>query len=317
MKAKLGTIAAALLLSASLLSTPAFADAKAKITMIIYTAPGLPFFNPLLQGAKDAAAQQDIDLDIQYGNSDQVTQNNLIQTAVANKVAGIAVSIWDDKAFHKNVCDAMSAGIPVVAFNVDNSKGAASSCRQAFIGQDFIDAGYLIGKRLIQEGHIQKGDLVFTPVEFPDAVYATLRHAGVQKALDEVGAKSEIVGTGGDLSAVRTTMVQYLIGHPDTKAILALGLQPLIEALPALKAAKMNLPVAGFDVSSEVLDAIKSGKIIATVDQQPYSQGFYAVTELALEIKYGLFPANIKTGGEGLVDKTNYEPAVKYAGKYR
>ena len=79
----------------------------------------------------------------------------------------------------------------------------------------------------------------------------------------------------------------------------------------------MDVPVAGFDVSSEVLDAIKSGKIIATVDQQPYSQGFYAVTELALEIKYGLYPANIKTGGEGLVDKTNYEPAVKYAGKYR
>ena len=115
MKAKLGTIAAALLLGASLMSTPAFPDAKPKITMIIYTAPGLPFFNPLLEGAKAAAAQQDIDLDIQYGNSDQVTQNNLIQTAVANKVAGIAVAIWDDKAFHKNICDAASAGIPVVA----------------------------------------------------------------------------------------------------------------------------------------------------------------------------------------------------------
>ena len=84
-----------------------------------------------------------------------------------------------------------------------------------------------------------------------------LRHPGVQKALDEVGAKSEIVGTGGDLAAVRTTMVQYLIGHPDAKAILALGLQPLIEALPGLKEAGMNVPVAGFDVSTEVLDGIK------------------------------------------------------------
>ena len=173
MKAKLGTIAAALLLGGSLLSTPALAETKPKITMIIYTAPGLPFFNPLLQGANDAAAEQNVDLDIQYGNSDQVTQNNLIQTAVANKVAGIAVAIWDDKAFHKNICDAASAGIPVVAFNIDNSKGAAGDCRQAFIGQDFVNAGYLIGKRLIQDAHIQKGDLVFTPVEFPEAVYAT------------------------------------------------------------------------------------------------------------------------------------------------
>jgi simple sugar transport system substrate-binding protein len=285
--------------------------------MIIYSAPGLPFFNPVLQGAKDAAAEQGVDLDIQYGNNDQVTQNNLIQTAAANKVSGIALSIWDDKAFHKNVCDAVSAGIPVVAYNIDNSKGAAASCRQAFIGQDFVATGYLIGKRLVQEAHIQKGDLVFTPVEFPDAVYATLRHQGVQKALDEVGAKSEMVGTGGDLAGVRTTMVQYLIGHPDAKAILALGLQPLIEALPSLKAAKLDLPVAGFDLSTEVLEGIKSGKIIATVDQQPYSQGFYAITELALEIKYGLYPADMKTGGDGVVDKSNYQAAMKFAGKYR
>jgi ABC-type sugar transport system substrate-binding protein len=125
------------------------------------------------------------------------------------------------------------------------------------------------------------------------------------------------VGTTGELAAARTAMVQYLIGHPETKAILALGLEPLIEALPALKEAKMDLPVAGFDLSPEVLDGIKDGKIIATVDQQPYSQGFYAVTELALEIKYGIYPNDMNTGGNGLVDKTNYEPAVKFAGTYR
>jgi ABC-type sugar transport system substrate-binding protein len=310
-------VAAALLVGASLVSAPALAQSKPKITMIIYTTPGQPFFNPVLQGAKDAAAEQDVNLDIQYANNDQVTENNLIQTAMANKVSGIALSIWDDKAFHKNICAAIAAGVPVVAFNVDNSKGAAASCRQAFIGQDFINAGYLIGKRLVQTVHLGKGDLVFTPVEFPDAIYATLRHEGVQKALDEVGAKSEIVGTTGDLTTARTTMVQYLIGHPDTKAILALGLEPLIESLPALKEAKMDLPVAGFDLSPEVLDGIKDGKIIATVDQQPYAQGFYAVTELALEVKYGLYPADMKTGGSGLVDKTNYNLAVKYAGTHR
>ena len=79
----------------------------------------------------------------------------------------------------------------------------------------------------------------------------------------------------------------------------------------------MNVPVAGFDVSTEVLDGIKSGKIIATVDQQPYSQGYFAVVQLALEIKYGLYPSDMKTGGAGLVDKSNYQSAVKFAGKYR
>jgi simple sugar transport system substrate-binding protein len=291
--------------------------AQTKVTMIIYTSPGVPFFNPLIKGAQDAAKQQDVDLDIQYANNDQVLENNIIQTAVANKVDGIGAIIWDDHAFKKSICDAVHAGIPVIAFNIDNTKGAAASCRLAFIGQDFVSAGYLIGKRMVAAAHLKKGDLVFTPVEFPDAAYATLRHEGVQKALDEVGAKSEIIGTGGNLPEVRTKMVQYLIGHSDVKAIIGLGEQPMIEALPSLKEAKLKVPVGGFDVSKEILDGIASGDIVATVDQQPYSQGFFTVQQLALKIRYGLYPSDMKTGGLGLVDKTNYKFAVKWAGTYR
>ena len=291
--------------------------AQTKITMIIYTSPGVPFFNPLIKGAQDAAKQEDVDLDIQYANNDQVLENNIIQTAVANKVDGLGVVIWDDHAFKKSICDAVHAGIPVIAFNIDNTKGAAGSCRLAFIGQDFVSAGYLIGKRMVAAAHLKKGDLVFTPVEFPDAAYATLRHEGVQKALDEVGAKSEIIGTGGNLPEVRTKMVQYLIGHSDVKAIVGLGEQPMIEALPSLKEAKLKAPVGGFDVSKEILDGIANGDIVATVDQQPYSQGFFTIHQLALKIRYGLYPSDMKTGGLGLVDKTNYKYAVKWAGTYR
>jgi simple sugar transport system substrate-binding protein len=291
--------------------------AQPKITMIIYTSPGVPFFNPLIKGAQDAAKQADVDLDIQYANNDQVLENNIIQTAVANKVDGIGAIIWDDHAFKKSICDAVHAGIPVIAFNIDNTKGAAESCRLAFIGQDFVSAGYLIGKRMVAAAHLKKGDLVFTPVEFPDAAYATLRHEGVQKALDEVGATSEIIGTGGNLPEVRTKMVQYLIGHSDVKAIIGLGEQPMIEALPSLKEAKLKVPVGGFDVSKEILDGIANGDIVATVDQQPYSQGFFTVQQLALKIRYGLYPSDMKTGGLGLVDKTNYKFAVKWAGTYR
>ena len=291
--------------------------AQPKVTMIIYTSPGVPFFNPLIKGAQDAAKQADVDLDIQYANNDQVLENNIIQTAVANKVDGIGAIIWDDHAFKKSICDAVHAGIPVIAFNIDNTKGAAASCRLAFIGQDFVSAGYLIGKRMVAAAHLKKGDLVFTPVEFPDAAYATLRHEGVQKALDEVGATSEIIGTGGNLPEVRTKMVQYLIGHSDVKAIIGLGEQPMIEALPSLKEAKLKVPVGGFDVSKEILDGIANGDIVATVDQQPYSQGFFTVQQLALKIRYGLYPSDMKTGGLGLVDKTNYKFAVKWAGTYR
>ena len=54
------------------------------------------------------------------------------------------------------------------------------------------------------------------------------------------------------------------------------------------------------------------------MDQQPYSQGFYAVDfSSALYLKYGLYPSEMNTGGKGLVDKSNYKQATKWAGPVR
>ena len=67
----------------------------------------------------------------------------------------------------------------------------------------------------------------------------------------------------------------------------------------------MKIPLGGFDLTQDIIDGIEKGTITATVDQQPYSQGFYAVAQLALYLKYGLYPSDMNTGGLGLVDKTN------------
>ena len=290
---------------------------KPKITFIIYTAASVEFFIPVVNGAKDAAQMFGVDMDIEYGDSDLVKQNNLLETAIANKVNGIAVSIWDDEAFDENICNAIKAGIAVVSFNVDDSKGAAGNCRMAFMGQNFVETGYLIAKRMIDAAGLKKGDHVFAPVEAPDAVYARLRYQGVKQALDEIGATSETVGTGFDLAGAQTIEVQYLLGHPETKAIIGLGSVPLTVAPKAIQEAKMQIPLGGFDLTSEIIAGIENGTITATVDQQPYSQGFYAVAQLALYLKYGLYPSDMNTGGLGLVDKTNVEKVKEFVGKYR
>jgi ABC-type sugar transport system substrate-binding protein len=187
----------------------------------------------------------------------------------------------------------------------------------AFMGQNFVDAGYALGKRMIAEGHLKKGDKIFTPVEAPQATYAVQRHEGVQKALSEIGATSEILGVGNDSGQALSLMTQYLIGHPDTAAVIGLGQNPTSQAVQAIKDAGLKIPAGGFDVSKSILDDIKNGRLIATVDQQPYSQGFYAVTQLALNLKYGLWPSEMDTGGTGLVDKANYQYAEKWAGPVR
>lgn len=288
-----------------------------KVTFIVYADASVEFFVPVVNGAKDAAKMFNVDLDVQYGDSDNVKQNNLIETAIANKVDGIAVSIPDDNAFDESICKARQAGIAVVSFNVDDSQGAKGNCRMAFMGQNFVDTGYLIAKRMITDNGIKSGDLVLAPVEAPEAVYATLRYEGVKKAMDEVGATAELLGTGFNLADAQTAIAQYLIGHPETKAIIGLGSVPLTVSPAAVKDAKMNIPMGGFDLTNEIITGIENGTITATVDQQPYSQGFYAVAQLALYLNYGLYPSDMATGGLGLVDKTNVSKVKELVGTYR
>lgn len=296
-------------------ATPA--ASKSTITFIVYTDPSVQFFVPAVRGARDAAKLFGLGLNVQYGNSDAVTENNEIQTAMARKTSGIAVSVPDNQAYTKTICAARKAGIPVVSWNVTATSGAAHSCIMAFMGQDFVAAGELIAQRMIKDYGIKRGDLVFTPVEAPTATYAVQRYAGVKKALAAVGAHAELLGTGFNLADVQTKETQYLLGHRNVKAIIALGSAPLTEAPKAISQVHKKIPIGGFDLTPDIIKAIKSGTIDATVDQQPYSQGFYAVAQLALYLKYGLFPSDMATGGRGLVDKSNVGKVAALAGTIR
>jgi len=204
-----------------------------------------------------------------------------------------------------------------VAFNIDGATGQGADCVQAFVGQDFVQSGQLIAQHMINLGQIKSGDHVFCPVESPNQVYAVERYAGVKQALETIGATCEELGTGNDFGPAKATMVSYLLGHRQTAAIIGLGHTPLDQAPAAIKQVGLNIPIGGFDVTSDILSAIKSGVITATVDQQPYIQGFQSVMQLALYLKYGIAPANINTSTGALIDKTNVDKVVSLVPNYR
>jgi simple sugar transport system substrate-binding protein len=282
----------------------------------IQSSPSDSFFVPVVNGAKAAAAIAGLKLQIQYASNDDTTEVNQINTAIASGVIGIAASI-PDAGLNKVVCNARSKGIAVVAFNIDGATGEGAKCVQAFVGQDFVQSGELIAQDMINLGQIKSGDHVFCPVEFPAQVYAVQRYQGVKQALSAIGATCEELGTGVDYGPAKADMVSYLLGHPNTSAIIALGHAPLDQAPAAIKQVGKNIPIGGFDVTSDILQAIKSGTITATIDQQPYIQGFQSVMELALYLKYAISPANINTSNGALIDKNNVDKVISLAGTYR
>ena len=282
----------------------------------IQSTPSDSLFVPVVNGAKAAAAIAGLKLQVQYASGDDTTEVNQVNTAMASNVAGIAVSI-PDAGLNKVVCDARAKNIAVVAFNIDGATGQGANCVQSFVGQDFVQSGALIAQHMINAGQIKSGDQVFCPVESPTQVYAVERYAGVEQALKAIGATCAELGTGNDFGPAKSTMVSYLLGHRNTAAIIGLGHTPLDQAPAAIKQVGMNIPIGGFDITSDILSAIKSGTITATVDQQPYIQGFQSVMELALYLKYGIAPANINTSNGALIDKNNVAQVVSLVGNYR
>ena len=70
-----------------------------------------------------------------------------------------------------------------------------------------------------------------------------------------------------------------------------------------------------FDLNVDAAQAIKDGKIEFSIDQQPYVQGFLAVTSLYLNIKNGndLGGGGPVLTGPSFVDKTNIDKILPFA----
>jgi len=276
-----------------------------KVYFLTYYNPASDaFWNQMLTGAQDAAKLSNLTMTHQTTDgTDPSKMTDLINTAIATKPAALFIP-FNDPAWEGAACEASKAGIPVFAFNVPPSK-VAKDCVKSFVGQDFFAVGAIIGQRLLNAVPLKAGDKVLCPAEEPTQQYAIQRGGGVDSVLKSVGVQCTYLRTGGDDAGALDKMTAKLTANRDIKAIVPLGGTPHRNAVKAEDAAGVKAPIIGFDTSPQVIAGIKSGRIIATADQQGYIQGFQTIMQGELYLDFGLSPANINSGGNDLIDKTN------------
>jgi len=264
-----------------------------------------PFWAVVQKGANDAAKELGCRVDIDLCGGDLALQQKRFQEAVALKPQGIALVINDDTAWDKPVEDALAQGIPVIGMNNDDSQGAAGNARLCYIGQSEKAAAYRLARKLFDTAKAKGIDLskahVAMAAEVPGANYAKIRSSGVIEAMGEYGITSyEIIDAGGlEMTTVESRETSYLLAHPETTFLIGLGGICTDRLTASLKAAGRNpgeVIAGGFDTTPDTLNGIREGYITATIDQQQYLQGYFAVYVLYLYNKYGFTP-NIDTGG--------------------
>jgi simple sugar transport system substrate-binding protein len=286
-------------------------------TMIIYLDPSVQFFNPVVKGAQDAAEAFGVDLDVQYANNDPVRQNDLIESAVAAGVDGIAVAISSSDAFDDSICAAVQSGVIVIGFNNDDLEGAQGNCRQAYVGMNEEASGYELGIRMIEAFDLKEGDTVFNPREIPEASFAVARGGGIERAMTEHGIKVATVRAGLDPAEAQNIMAQVLIANPEIKALFGTGSVTSTVGAGAIKDAGVDIPFGGFDLAVEIVNAVESGAMFATMDQQPYLQGYYPIAQIAMAARYGLTPTDVDTGQGAFLNQERIGVVKPFIGTYR
>jgi simple sugar transport system substrate-binding protein len=278
------------------------------IAMVTHETPGDTFWDKIKAGAQQAAKNEGITL--KYSNDPEPSkQATLIKNAIDSKVDGIATTLATPDALAGSVKAAKDGGIPIVAFNsgIDQYTKVGASM---YFGSDENLAGATAGQRIADAG--SKHPLCV--IQAAGSVALEARCAGVKS---KVAGTENIQVNGADDSAVVSSLQAKLSQDKSIDSIVTLGAPIALDALKAMDSANSKAKLVTFDLNTDAAQAIKDGKIEFSIDQQPYMQGFLAVTSLYLAIKNG---NDIGGGGPVLtgpsfVDSSNIDQILPFAKK--
>ncbi len=324
MKIKQSPIAlsAALMLALSIsgMSSSALAQDKLKINLLVHSASTNAFWQPVKRGMEEACKGINADCQLIFvqKEGDTAAQLRNLQTSIAQNVSGIVTTIVDNKAYDQPIAQARAKGIPVIAFNVDDLQGAQGNERQGFVGQSFETAGYDLGRFMTQHFPASGPVHVLVGISAPGQNWSETRGKGIIKALEEFKQQNpsrpltwERLDSGTDDNITGQRVQAYVDRHAQTTAYIETGpwVAGAAQALKSKGVAAGKVLMGGFDLVPAVLDRIKEGYVQATVDQQPYLQGYLAVIQVAMIKRYKMSGWQVNTGSN-LVTKDDVD-AVK------
>jgi simple sugar transport system substrate-binding protein len=283
---------------------------KKDITIAMVThGDGGSFWSVAKKGAEQAAKDMGVTLKYSESNNDPEEQAQLIEAAVTEGVDGLAVSAPNPDAIKDAVQTAVDAKIPVITLN-SGAEESASLGAITHVGQTESIAGEGAGAKLKEAG-VSK---IICIIHEQGNVGLNQRCEGAKKGFGGDVENVQVAGTS-DISTTLTELQSKLESDDSIDGVLALNPDIAVAARDAVAGASSKAKVATFDLSGDVVKAIKSDEILFAVDQQQYLQGYLPVVFLTLN------KTNLNTVGGGLpvltgpgfVDKSNAAQVEKLA----
>jgi simple sugar transport system substrate-binding protein len=280
------------------------------VTIAVIThGAGDSFWSVAKRGAEDAGKDLGVTVKYSESNNDPQEQAQLIEAAVTEEVDGIAVSAPDPDAIRDSVKTAVDAGIPVITLN-SGAEESQSLGAITHVGQTETIAGQGAGAKLKEAGATK----IICVIHEQGNVGLNQRCEGAAKGFGGDVENLQVAGVN-DVSTTLTEIQSKLESDDSIDGVLTLNPDIAVAARDAIAGAGSEAQLATFDLSGDVIKAIKDDEILFAVDQQQYLQGYLPVVFLTLN------KTNLNTvgGGQyvltgpGFVEKSNAAEIEKLA----
>ena len=286
------------------ISLSAFAQAKNEYTIYVVVHGGIadPFWKVCEKGALDAGALYP-DLKVIYTGPTVFKLEEFmsyIEAALASKPDALVCTLTAPEAMDESLRAAIAKGLPVVAINAPDLRKPENRIPVlTYVGED----SYFIGVTAALETLKR-----FTPKRaifanhHPGATHIEARGKGYIDTLKAKGVIAESLDITEDAVKGAEMVAAYLKANPNTDAIFCSNTLRTETIIPRLEAdgvkVGVDVKIAQMDSSVKILEYIKEGKVMFTMDQQQYLQGYLGVVFAYLSAKYDYIPppAPVSTG---------------------
>jgi len=266
---KLVMLMSTLALSATL---SANALAKDSIALVVSTLNN-PFFVSMKDGAQKEANKLGYQLVVLDSQNNPAKELANVQDLTVRGVKLLLINPSDSDAVGNAVILANQAKIPVITLDRKANKGVVVS----HIASDNRVGGKMAGDFIGQK--LGKNTKVIELEGIAGTSVARERGEGFKQAADQYKF-TMLASQPADFDRTKglNVMQNLLTAHPNVQAVFAQNDEMALGAMRALQTVnKTDVMVVGFDGTADGIKAVQSGRLAATVAQQPEQIGMIGV----------------------------------------
>ena len=250
---------------------------------ISHGGPADPVWTYFLQGAEQWADDTGHTVNTSFHSGDVPSQQEAMRAAIAAGADGICSTSPDPGSMVDPVAEARAAGIPVVNFNTPD----AAADWNAYVGGDLLYVGRSWAQYLVDNGHVQEGDFVWTPVEIPGASYGVEEEKGIAQVFEPLNITWEVTDATLDQAQAIQRMTDYVTANRDRISAM-IGLGDLVtgsvkRVWDQSGLAAGDIPVVGWGNSLDTTEEVMQGYVAAAMWQDPQATSYMCLSAALME----------------------------------